>query len=221
MRVPNQRDDETAKLIYLLIKNGKLKEIRQIIKTNSKNPNKTAELYFHQSLFAIGLMNHTDNAQEKYKMLVEAIDSCGMAINIQPVFWAALYYRSMVRTMLYGKKGDDESNLVTIEYSVENADMDRLRMLELQKSDPTNPYNFMTYASLAYSKLCQGKMDDARNYLNKGFEETKATEIKYLATELKYQLKKLGNELMIYGCADHAKKLAARIQVHFPRKQAI
>lgn len=220
MRVPNQRDDETAKLIYFLIKNGRLDKLRQMIKTNAGNADKTADLCFHQSLFAIGLMNHTDNAREKYKMLVEAMDSCGLAIGMQPDFWAALYYRSMVRTMLSGKQQEDEYSFATIEYSIEAAELDCLKMLALQKNEPDNPYNIMTYAILAYSNLCQGKNDAAQDYLNTGFETTPAWEIKYLASEFKLPLKKLWNQLMLLGLTDPAKRLAARIKVQFPATMA-
>lgn len=218
MRVPNQFDDEIVKLTNYLIKNGKMNKIRNIIKKNSERANKTADFCFHQSLFAFRLMNQIDNVQEKYKLLVEVLNSCKMAIQLMPDFWAALFFRSMVRIMMSSDKVDNVDYLFTIDYSIKDADADCLKMLEIQKNYQQNPYNFMTYASLAYSKLSQGQKNEALDYLDRGFNETPGGEIKYLAGEFKYHLKRLADELRVNGFADYPEKLTVRIQDHFPRE---
>lgn len=217
MRLLHKIDDEMLKTIQLSVHTNSKEKMKEYFKQKIKDKPADPDTWFYHAVCSWELMGNTNPTQEKYKLFIEVLKACERACLLQAHHWPALFLRSMVRSLMNSNELDEMAfYLISTDYTEEDAERDRLKMIELQKQTESQSYFFIPYAGLAKQALEKDNIIKAESLIHEGLADTSVDEIKYFRRLLSIPMLILYRKLMMMKQTQLAGLIRERYNQLFP-----
>lgn len=173
MRVLQKKDQDVYEAISIANKMNLGEKVFNSICHSKGLDKKSADYWFYKILLKL---------KEEGPETLDVLEYCDTTLDLEERHWPVYYLRSLYILFIQESLKED----MTMQYMIPGyrdveehlSELDAL--LTLQKENSV-PEFFMTYCLIALIHLEENKVEAAIDYLQKGLEETTASQVNYLA----------------------------------------